>query len=119
MQLWRENFHQLGFRRKSKRYWQCRDFHGLPNDAHLSVFLDWPGDRNEPIEFFEFHVSFEVGLHNIHFYFHEIDFSKWELGGHTSRAEIELLCVDADQLLNTSFEIAKTFLNQLHADLIE
>lgn len=97
--IWQEQLSALGFRQKSRRYWQCRHRYGLDGDDHISAFL-WcedklPGSpRRSPIvcyEWCEFHVTLEVAGHNLHFYYHELHDGRWFSAGRTSHQEIERL----------------------------
>src|SRR4051812_45307564 len=100
MWLWESELRELGFRRKSDRYWQCERCHELPDGAHLSVF-SWgeqsiPGRRGGGpvrylVELTEFHVTFRIGLENIHFYYHERLDNQWHPEGHTSGPEVRRL----------------------------
>lgn len=109
MILWTSDLRRLGFREKGHRYWQCDRGYGLPNDAHLSLFL-WTHARASPrhscYEFAEFHVTFEVAGHNVHFYYHEVDENRWAAEGHTSRSECDLLGIDVDALRSIADAIA-------------
>jgi len=102
--LWAIELHELGFRRQSDRYWLCQGHFGLPTDAHLSVFADphiLPGDRRGRrllMEVSAFHVTFEIGRENIHFYYHECLENEWEPGGYTSTAEIRRVGYDPAEL---------------------
>ncbi len=96
MWLWDNELHERGFRRRSERYWQCVRGHGLPADAHLSLF-SWaeqtlPGrrkaERRYLVEVTEFHVTFHVGIDHVHFYYHERLHNDWEPAGHTSTDEL-------------------------------
>jgi hypothetical protein len=64
MWLWESELRELGFKRKSERYWRCERRFDLPDHAHLSVF-SWgeqsiPAGRSGParflVELTEFHV---------------------------------------------------------------
>ena len=97
MWLWDDDLQRLGFRRRSERYWRCDRRHGLPAEAHLSVF-SW-SEQAIPIgdgcrflvELTEFHVAFHIGVDRIHYYYHEHHDNEWRLGGHTSRRQIRRL----------------------------
>src|SRR5262249_25614118 len=94
--LWAIELHELGFRRKSDRYWQCARRYGLPAEAHLSVYA-WAEHAvaadaaRRLVEVSTFHVTFEIGRENIHFYYHERSDNEWEPAGHTSATEIARL----------------------------
>jgi hypothetical protein len=99
MWLWECELRSLGFRRKSERYWQCERGHELPVAAHLSVFT-WSEQRIPPradggvrwlVELTEFHVTFQLGLEHVHFYYHEQGENDRRPAGHTSSAEIARL----------------------------
>jgi hypothetical protein len=111
--LWAIELHELGFRRKSEGYWQCQGRFGLPETAHLSVFAGneqtFPGDRRgrrRLVEVSTFHITFEIGRENIHFYYHERLENEWEPGGHTSAAEIRHLGQDPGKLRGRADEVA-------------
>ena len=112
MWLWAIELHELGFRRQSDRYWLCERRYGLPADAHLSVFADAqsvPGERRGSrllLEVSAFHVTFEIGRENIHFYYHESLETAWEPGGHTSAGEIERIGCDLYELRTAADPIA-------------
>src|SRR5579872_5870070 len=91
MWLWECELRELGFRRKSERYWRCERRFGLPLHGHLSIF-SWseqalPGRRRDAarflVELTEFHVTFEIGLARLHYYYHERRENEWAPGGHT------------------------------------
>lgn len=99
MWLWECELWALGFRRKSERYWQCERGHELPAAAHLSLF-SWSEQRLPPeaggsvrwlVELTEFHVTFQIGLEHVHFYYHEQGDNDWQPAGHTSSREIARL----------------------------
>lgn len=97
MWLWYDDLRALGFKEQSPGYWQCERGHGLPGGVHLSIF-PWsrPGRsrRGAAVTRFEisaFHVTFEIGGDNVHFYYHEMHADGWEPGGHTSAREIRRL----------------------------
>jgi hypothetical protein len=94
MWLWESELRSLGFRRKSERYWQCERRFGLPACGHLSAY-SWSehavaGERLLA-ELSTFHVTFEIGHDNVHFYYHERLENEWEPAGHTTSAEITRL----------------------------
>jgi len=102
MWLWEAELRQLGFRRRSERYWQCERRHGLPGRAHLSIWpwseQDIPGPGKQPLRFLievtEFHVTFLSAVDHLHFYYHERGVNEWQPGGHTSRAQMRRLRED-------------------------
>jgi len=95
MWLWDDALRELGFRRKSDRYWLCERRYGLRGNDHVSVW-SWseqtiPAGRNRVrylVEVTEFHVTFYLGGEHVHFYYHERAENAWAPGGHTSDAEI-------------------------------
>jgi hypothetical protein len=121
MWLWAAQLRELGFRRKSERYWQCDNRHGLPTNAHCSIF-SWseqslPGGRFL-VELTEFHVTFEIGFDNVHFYYHETSDYAWAPGGHTSFGEIAGLGVDPAILREEADEIARRCLELVDCLLV-
>jgi hypothetical protein len=114
MWLWESELRELGFKRKSERYWQCERHFDLPDHAHLSVF-SWgeqsiPAGRSGPVRFLveltEFHVTFRLGLEHVHFYYHERLDNEWVPAGHTSGAEIRRLDHDPAPLRQAADVIA-------------
>src|SRR5262245_21291035 len=105
MWLWAIELTELGFRRKSDRYWQCERRFGLPPEAHLSLF-SWseqslPGDSRSPrflVELTEFHVTFVLRHDRLHFYYHEHLENNWKPGGHTAARHLHRLGVNAGTL---------------------
>ncbi len=97
MWLWAVELHELGFRRRSDRYWQCERRFGLPEQAHLSIFASeqripaGKGRKRCLVELAAFHVTFEIDRDNVHFYYHERLDNEWEAGGHTSAGEMARL----------------------------
>lgn len=92
MWLWEVELRELGFRQKSARYWLCERRHGLWEGEHLSVYADARTDGERRLfEVHAFHVTFGIGIENVHFYYHESADNEWAPGGHTSRAEVERL----------------------------
>jgi hypothetical protein len=95
MWLWECELYQFGFRYRSVRYWQCERGFGLPGNGYISVFVGGKGGatrrgraRQWLVEVSAFHVTFKVGVDNLHFYYHERTEGVWEPGGHTSAPEI-------------------------------
>jgi hypothetical protein len=95
MWLWEGELYRLGFRHRSGHYWQCERGFGLPGHAYLSVFVVGKRGasrrcrkRHRLVEVSAFHVTFQVGVDNLHFYYHERAEGVWEPGGHTSTPEI-------------------------------
>jgi hypothetical protein len=94
MWLWENELRQAGFRRRSEHYWRCERGFDLPPGAYVSIFpggqLVPPGARGRHtlVEVNAFHVTFPIGLDNLHFYYHEAGEGVCEPGGHTSAAEI-------------------------------
>ena len=103
MWLWDIELRALGFRRKSERYWQCLRRFELPDAAYLSLF-SWSeqfipaGNGRYLAELSDFHVTFQIGLERIHFYYHERSENAWKAAGHTSGREIRRLGVEPAQL---------------------
>ena len=62
-----------------------------------------------------FHVTFQLGLERVHFYFHEHRDNEWEPGGHTSSKEIRRLGHDLLELRERADEIAAAFIEALAA----
>jgi hypothetical protein len=122
--LWAIELHELGFRRKADRYWQCARGYGLPAEAHLSVFAwaehgiaaDADAARHL-VEVSTFHVTFEIGRENIHFYYHEHSDNEWQPAGHTSAAEIARLGCAARELRHAADEIAAALVAALGGTL--
>lgn len=120
MWLWASELNDLGFRRKSERYWQCERRFGLPAAAHLSLF-SWgeqalPADSAHPlvlVELTEFHVTFVLRHEHVHFYYHERLENDWEPGGHTSAAELRRLGADVRALRARADAIAATLIEAL------
>ncbi len=112
MWLWASRLHELGFRRKSERYWRCERRFGLPAGAHLSLF-SW-GEHSLPsatgapllVELAAFHVTFVMGNQHVHFYYHERQNNDWDPGGHTSRAELRRIGADAAALRERADAVA-------------
>jgi hypothetical protein len=120
--LWESELRELGFKRKSERYWQCERRFGLDDCSHLSIY-SWReqtvrGARSGPVRFLveltEFHVTFERERDNIHFYFHERLENEWEPGGHTSSVEIRQLGYEPAELREVAEEIAVTFIEAVN-----
>ncbi len=113
MWLWDCELQQLGFRQRSEVYWQCERRFGLLEDAYVSIFAN---DGNASgrsrsrgpiaVGFCAFHITFQLDVDNVHFYFHEQAENVWEPGGHTSSVEIERHGVDPRALRSLADEIA-------------
>lgn len=119
MWLWHSDLRALGFTQASPGYWQCERGHGLPMDVHLSIF-PWcrPGrSRRRAVpalcEVCAFHVTFEIGVDNVHFYYHEMQAKVWEPGGHTSAREIRHLRRRPRDLRRAADAIAEAFVAAL------
>lgn len=109
--LWTNDLRLLGFRQKADRYWRCDKGYGLGSSAHISLFL-WTTHLQLAhdlacYEIAEFHITFEVPRHNLHFYYHEVRSNEWTAAGHTSTLEIASLGLSADQLRQDADEIAQ------------
>src|SRR5579885_1043494 len=120
MWLWASALNDLGFRRKSERYWQCERRFGLPPGAHLSLF-SW-GEQALPagaggtrflVELTEFHVTFVLGHEHVHFYYHERLDNDWDPGGHTSAAELCRLGTDGAALRARADAVAAALVDAL------
>jgi hypothetical protein len=125
MWLWDLQLHELGFRRRSERYWQCERRYGLPESGHLSVFswseqsLPLRGRRSRfLVELTEFHVTFLTAVDNLHFYYHERQPNEWEPGGHTSVREILRLRCDPRELRADADAVAGALAEALAGSLL-
>src|SRR5437016_2976269 len=104
MWIWENELRQAGFRRRSNCYWRCEKRFDLPSHAYVSLFvggqITGPGQPapHALVEFSAFHVTFHVGMDNLHFYYHERSEGVWEPGGHTSSAEIRRYEIEPRQL---------------------
>jgi hypothetical protein len=125
MWLWASELHELGFRRRSERYWRCEGRHGLPAEGHLSIF-SW-GEQAIPagragarylVELTEFHVTFAVGREHLHFYYHEGWPNEWHPAGHTSSAEIRRAGGDPAELCGRADLVAGEFVDALGGVLV-
>jgi hypothetical protein len=125
MWLWDVQLSELGFRRRSSRYWQCERRFGLPGHAYLSLFT-WAETRHPDgsrrskrfVEICAFHVTFLIGFDHVHFYFHERDENVWEPGGHTSSPEIVRLNHDPGRLRTCADEITADFIRAMNGALL-
>lgn len=74
MWLWSCELRQIGFRRRSRRYWQCERRFGLTGNSYISIFIHTVHSQNdrECLEISAFHVTFQVGIERVHFYYHEM-----------------------------------------------
>jgi len=117
MWLWASELIELGFRRKSERYWRCERRYGLPNWAHLSLF-SW-GEHALPrksgpsrllVELTEFHVTFVLRHDHVHFYYHEHLENDWEPGGHTCAGHLRRLGADVAALRAQADAIAEALI---------
>lgn len=108
--IWTNELKRLGFRDRGNRYWRCDRGYGLNAGTHLSLYLWTEHARLSPLlacyEFAEFHVTFEVPRHNLHFYYHEFLPVVWQAGGHTSTVEIARLGLDVSVLRESADRIA-------------
>ncbi len=103
---------RLGFRRVSSRYWLCRDRHGLPPDAHLTVT---DHDDRDPVDLSAFHVTFEVLDERVHFYYREEEPGVWSPEGHTPIADLRRLGVCRAAARRDADAIAARLVAALHA----
>jgi hypothetical protein len=123
MWLWQDELQQLGFRRRSERYWRCDRRYGLGSEGHLSVFswseqtVGTDGALRFLVELTEFHVTFPIGRQHIHFYYHEYHEKEWQRGGHTSRRQIARLGCDPRELRSRADAIAGAVIEALGAVL--
>ncbi len=119
MWLWAVELHELGFRRRSDRYWQCERRFGLPEQAHLSIFASeqripaGKGRKRCLVELAAFHVTFEIDRDNVHFYYHERLDNEWEAGGHTSAGEMARLGQELRVLRDCADGIAASLIEAL------
>lgn len=117
---------RLGFRRRSRRYWQCERRYGLPNDAYLSIYAEGKdshldrdsGKSARILEVSAFHVTFLLDVDNVHFYYHEYGDGVWEAGGHTSSAEIARHDVDPRALRRLADAVAAELALALEVNLL-
>jgi hypothetical protein len=125
MWLWDNELYERGFRRRSERYWQCVRGHGLPADAHLSLF-SWAeqtlpgrrkGQRRYLVEVTEFHVTFAIGIEHLHFYYHEHCDNDWKPAGHTSAGELRRLGLVPAQWRQRADEVAARLVASLGGTL--
>lgn len=117
MWKWDSELRELGFRRRSERYWQCENRFGLTCDEHLSIFpwseQNLPGTSVCLVEVDTFHVTFLIGFDHVHFYYHEVLDNDWSPGGHTSSCEIRRLGENPRDLRRRADEIAAQFVEAL------
>jgi len=119
--LWTNDLKRLGFRHRTDRYWRCDRGYGLDASTHVSLFL-WTTHaqltaRTACYEVAEFHVTFEVPGHNLHFYYHEARASEWVAAGHTSTAEVSRLGFDVTELRRIADAIAQRLVASLEGVL--
>jgi hypothetical protein len=112
MWLWSAELHEWGFKRKSERYWRCERRFGLGDQAHISIFAwsEQTSDGKKRVEIDAFHITFNLRLEHVHFYYHERDHHEWEPGGHTSCGEIRRLGHDPIELRDQADRIALTLI---------
>lgn len=121
MWLWICELKQLGFKQKSKRYFQCKRGHGLEIDSHISMFLWTRNGKGKNVtcyEVTEFHITIKRGGHNLHFYYHESAANEWQRGGHTSTNEIARLGYCAATLREHADLIARKFVANLNGKMV-
>jgi hypothetical protein len=125
MWQWDNELYERGFRRRSERYWQCVRGHGLPVDAHLSLF-SWAeqtlpgrhkGQHRYLVEVTEFHVTFLIGIDHLHFYYHERWHNDWKPAGHTSGGELLRLGLVPAQWRQRADEVAARLVASLAGTL--
>jgi len=120
--LWKHQLLELGLREKGARYWRCDDRYEMNQGVHLSVFL-WTADarssrRAQRFELCEFHITFELGTENIHFYYHEVREGQWRGAGHTSSPEIQRLGYQTSPLRENADQIALRWVEALQCQLL-
>ena len=112
--IWSFELQRLGFQKKSRRYWQCKNRYGLEPDDYLSAFLwtEQKGNAGRPslYELTEFHVTFQRAGHRLHFYYHETREWQWTAGGYTSARELRRLRCDPCALRDAADKIAEAFI---------
>ena len=113
MWLWESELNEIGFRHRSRGYWQCERGFGLPEQSYVSLFVGGKVQatragraRQRPVEVSSFHITFMFGADNLHFYYHEQAEGIWEPGGYTSAPEIRRYEIDPRQLCDMADKIA-------------
>lgn len=114
MWLWEGELHAVGFRRRSRWYWQAQQRFGVPPNAYVSLFagaqyrVAAAGKRSglQRVEASTFHVTFRLGVDNIHFYYHEVGTGEWEPGGRTSGEEIRRYGLEPAELRDQADAVA-------------
>lgn len=121
MHFWNNALKRLGFRQKSKRYWQCNKGYGLCHHSHISLFVGNVQNEKSPAatyyEVMEFHITFEAVGHNLHFYYHEQTPEIWSPGGHTSTPEVERLGLNVAELQERAHDIARALVSRFRGEL--
>jgi hypothetical protein len=121
MWIWQGVLHELGFRRRSERYWQCERGHGLGATEHLSLF-PWsecgPEGGARLIELNTFHVTFVLEGEHLHFYYHEGHDNDWEPGGHTSSREIRRIGHNPRALRRRADAVASALVAALGGEML-
>lgn len=126
MWIWEGELERHGFRRRSRRYWQCERGFRLPAGAYISVYVTdkdtAPGRRrrggHRVVEAAAFHVTFLLDVDNVHFYYHEQAEGVWEPGGHTSAAEIARHGFETSRLREIADTSAREFARALNVHLL-
>jgi hypothetical protein len=121
MWLFEHELQAIGFRPRAGRYWQCEGRYGLPPHGYLSLFISGKhtdAGRSRPpagqrVELSTFHVTFQLDVDRIHFYYHEMGEGVWEPGGHTSWLEIERHRFQPRQLRRQTDQIAGSLITAL------
>lgn len=123
MWLWKCELHRLGFRERSADYWQCERRFGLPENAYLSVWIHAREREHhlgrELLDVSAFHVTFQLDVDRVHFYFHEVGDHVWEPGGHTSSTEIRRHGVEPSLLRDLADDCAALLVAQWGGELLD
>jgi hypothetical protein len=120
--IWENELRASGFRQKSERYWHCERRHGLPENAHLSIFpsaRQAAGPTSIPlVEVAAFHITFRLEGEHIHFYYHEHGERTWAPGGYTSAREIARIGHKARRLRDAADRIAGALAEAMGCELL-
>ena len=122
MWLLEAHLRELGFKRKSERYWQCENRYGLPSNAHFSLF-PWSESSLSGgqilVELTEFHITFAYGRKNIRFYYRRCSVEIWTPGFHSCFRKMQRLVDDPAALVRKADAVARTFIEALGGMLSE